>query len=94
MEFHLNSSHSFDACMIFKHSVYVCAQGHAMTHEVSHWLSLLRPGFAPRSVPVGFVADKEAQGEAFLSVLQFSLVSIIPLWLSILTYHMRNEQWA
>jgi hypothetical protein len=37
--------------------------------SLSHW----RSGFAPRSVHVGFVADKVAVGQVFLRVLRFSL---------------------
>jgi hypothetical protein len=40
----------------------------------------------PRSVHVGFVVDRVAQGQVFLWDLWFFLY-IIPLWLSILIYH-------
>jgi hypothetical protein len=41
-------------------------------------LSPRRPGFAPRSIHVGFVMDKVALGQVFLRVLRFSPVNIIP----------------
>jgi hypothetical protein len=37
-----------------------------------------RPGFAPRSVHVGFVVDRVAVGQGFSRVLRFSPVYIIP----------------
>jgi hypothetical protein len=40
-------------------------------------LSPRRPGFAPRSIHVGFVVDKVALGQVFLRVLRSSLVNII-----------------
>jgi hypothetical protein len=51
-----------------------------------------RPGFALASVHVGFVVDKVALGQVFLRVLRFSPVSIILPELSILIYHLRDEQ--
>jgi hypothetical protein len=48
----------------------------------------------PGSVHVGFVVDKVALGQVFLRVLRFSPVIIIPPWLSILIYHLRDEQKA
>jgi hypothetical protein len=45
-------------------------------------LSARRPGFAPRSIHVGFVVGKVALGQIFLRVLRFSLVNIIPPSLS------------
>jgi hypothetical protein len=45
-------------------------------------LSPRRPGFAPGSINVGFVVDKVALGQAFLRVLRFSPVNIIPPSLS------------
>jgi hypothetical protein len=59
----------------------------AMVQEVN--LSPLWPGFAPRSLHVGFVVDKVALGQVFLRVLRLSRVNIIPPWLSILIYHQR-----
>jgi hypothetical protein len=57
----------------------------------AHFLPLLRrlvsgflqlcPGFDSRSVHVGFVVDKVAQGQVFLPVRQFSPVSTIPAML-------------
>jgi hypothetical protein len=43
----------------------------AMAQAVSHCLSLWRPGFAPRSVHVGFVVDKVALGQVLFQVLRF-----------------------
>jgi hypothetical protein len=57
-------------------------------------LSLRRLGFASGSVHVGFVVDILALGQVFLRVLWFSLVIIIPPWLSILKYHLGDEQKA
>jgi branched-subunit amino acid transport protein len=53
----------------------------------------LWPRFKPRSVHVGFVVDKVTLGQVFLQVLQFSPVNIIPPWLSIIIYHLGDEQW-
>jgi hypothetical protein len=41
--------------------------------------------------PCGFVVDKVAQRQVFLQVLQFSPVSVIPLWLYILIYHLWDD---
>jgi hypothetical protein len=41
---------------------------------------------------VGFVIDKAALGQAFIRVLRVSLVDITPPWLSILLYHLGDEQ--
>jgi hypothetical protein len=49
------------------------------------------PGFTPGSVHVGFVVDKVAMVQ-FLRVLRVFPVSIIPPWLSILVYHLGDEQ--
>jgi hypothetical protein len=38
------------------------------------------------------VVDKVSLVHILLQVLQFSLINIIPLWLSILMYHMGDEQ--
>jgi hypothetical protein len=51
-------------------------------------LSPRGPGFAPESVHMGFVVDKVALGRVFLRVLRLSPVHIIPLWLSMLIYHL------
>jgi hypothetical protein len=48
----------------------------------------------PSSVHVGIVVDEVALGQVFLQVLQFSPVSIIPPWLLILIYNLRDEQQA
>jgi hypothetical protein len=48
--------------------------------------------FKPGSVHVGFVVDQVMLGQVFLQVLQFSPVSILTPWLSILVYHLGDEQ--
>jgi hypothetical protein len=48
-------------------------------------LSPRNPGFATRSVHVGFVVGKLALGKGFLRVLRLSPVNMIPLWLH--THH-------
>jgi hypothetical protein len=55
-------------------------------------LSQRSPAFGPRSIHVGFVVDKMALGLAFLRVLQFSPVNIIPPSFSIIVYHPRQWQ--
>jgi hypothetical protein len=55
-------------------------------------LSSCMPRFMPESVRVGFVADIVALGQVFLRVLQFSSVNIIPSYLSMLIYHLDDEQ--
>jgi hypothetical protein len=54
-------------------------------------LSPWRPGFAPGSVHVVFVVGEVALGQFFLRVLRSSPVSIIPPWLSMLTYHLADN---
>jgi len=49
-----------------------------MAQQLVAGLSPRRPGFAPRSVYVGFVVDKVALGQIYLRVFKFSLVNIIP----------------
>jgi hypothetical protein len=51
-----------------------------------------RPGFAIRSVHGRFAVDKVARGQVSLPVLRFFPVRIIPPWLSILVYHLEDEQ--
>jgi hypothetical protein len=46
------------------------------------------PGFATRSVHVGFVVDKVALDQDFLRVLRFSLANATPLWLSKLIHRL------
>jgi hypothetical protein len=54
-----------------------------------------RPGFASRSVHVGFVVDKVALRQVSLLVLRFSPVSIIALGAPYsLMYHLGNGQWT
>jgi hypothetical protein len=55
-------------------------------------LSQRRSGFVPRSVHVGFAVDKVATGHVFLRVIQFSSVNIFLPWLSILIYHLQDEE--
>jgi hypothetical protein len=55
-------------------------------------LSPRRPAFASRSFHVGFVADIVALGPVFLQVLCFFPVNIIRPWLSMLMYHLGDEQ--
>jgi len=56
-----------------------------LTIIVHHLLSPWRPMFDSKPVHVGFVVDKVVQGEVFLRVLRFSLGSIFPPKLHILT---------
>jgi hypothetical protein len=53
-------------------------------------ISPRRPGFVPGSIHVRFVVDKVALGQAFLRVLRFSPVNIIPPSLSPNSYHLGN----
>jgi hypothetical protein len=46
----------------------------------------------PGSVRVGFVVDKAALGQAFLRVIRFFPISIIPPWLSTLIHNLSDEQ--
>jgi hypothetical protein len=46
----------------------------------------------PRSVHVGFVVDKVALGQVSLRVLWFSPLNINLSQLSVLTYHLEDEQ--
>jgi hypothetical protein len=46
------------------------------------------PRFAPCSAHMGFVMDTVAPRQVFLRILPFSLVGIIPPWLSILICHL------
>jgi hypothetical protein len=50
-----------------------------------------RPGLNPGLVHVGFVVEKVSLEQAFIRVLGFWPVNIPP-WLSILMYHMGDEQ--
>jgi hypothetical protein len=49
-----------------------------MAHIISRWPLTAEARFAPRSINVGFVLDKVAQGQVFLRVLRFSHQHIIP----------------
>jgi hypothetical protein len=55
-------------------------------------LSLQRQEFVPSSVHVAFVVERVALGQVFLKVLQFYPINIIPPWLYILIYQLRDEQ--
>jgi hypothetical protein len=55
-------------------------------------LSLWRSRFMPGPVHVGFVMGKVALGQVYLRVILFSPVNIISPWLSMLIYHLRDEQ--
>jgi hypothetical protein len=55
-------------------------------------LSLQRPELVPESIHVGNVVNKVTVGQAFVQVLWFSPVNIIPPWFSILMYHPGEEQ--
>jgi len=48
----------------------------------------------PGSVHVGFAVNKGALEQGFLRVLWLSSVSIIPPWVSILIYHLMDEQYG
>jgi hypothetical protein len=48
----------------------------------------------PKSVHVGFVVDKVALGQVCSKFFSFCPVNSIPLWLSMLIYHMQDEKWA
>jgi hypothetical protein len=50
-------------------------------------LSIRRPGFAPGSDHVPFMAGRVDVGQAFLRLLRVSSVSTIPSWFSTLVYH-------
>jgi hypothetical protein len=66
-----------------------------MAQAVSHRsLSRRNPVFPPWLVHVGCVVDKVTLLQAFLLVLRFSLVSIIPPWLSILIYYLGDERYV
>jgi hypothetical protein len=55
-------------------------------------LSLQRPRFTPWPIHVGFDVDKVALWQVFLQALWFSLICIIPSWLSILVYHLTGDE--
>jgi hypothetical protein len=50
------------------------------------------PRTAPELFHVWLAVDKVALGQAFLRVLRFFPVNIIPRWLSKLMYHLGDEQ--
>jgi hypothetical protein len=52
-----------------------------------------RPGFAPRSLRVGFEVHNVALGQVFIRIIRFPPVNIIPPRLTVITYHyLRDEQ--
>jgi hypothetical protein len=70
-------------------------------YRAGPWLRLLvaglsprRPGFALRTVPVGFFMDKVALGQVSLRVFRFSSVSNILPWLCTLIYNLSPLQTA
>jgi hypothetical protein len=58
------------------------------------FLSSQKLGFVLGSVHVGFVVDKTALGQVFLRVLWLAPVNIFPSGLSMLIYHLEDEQKA
>jgi hypothetical protein len=79
-----SSAEIFIFFLIFSQALLV---GHAWLRWL---LSLQRPG----SIHVGFVVDKVALGQVVFRFHKFSPVSIIPLWFSVLLYHLGDEQYA
>jgi hypothetical protein len=65
-----------------------CAMGQA----VSFWPLTVETWLHVWVSPYGICGGKVALGQVFLQVLQFSPISIIPPWLSILIYHLGDEQ--
>jgi hypothetical protein len=53
---------------------------HAMAQAVSRWPLTTAAWVRAWVNPVGYVLDKAALGQAFLQVLRFSPVNIIPPW--------------
>lgn len=53
--------------------------GHAIAQQVAVDVSLGRPGFDPRPVLLGFLANKSGNGIGFSLTSLFSPVSITPL---------------
>jgi hypothetical protein len=86
------------------HDVYIL--GHALKKISKIWFEFIKvrvtlpchnpsgPGFTSGSVHVGFVAEKVAVGQVSLRFLRISPVSIISPCVSILMYHLGNEQHA
>jgi hypothetical protein len=60
-----------------------------MVQAVNYGVSTRRPGSGLGSVRV---RDKVELEQGLLRVLPYSPVSIIPPWLSIVIYHLRDEQ--
>jgi hypothetical protein len=62
-----------------------------MPHAVSR-LPVTAEAWVRGSVHVGYAADEVALGQVFIRILWLSPVSVIPPRLSILIYHLENEQ--
>jgi hypothetical protein len=63
-----------------------------MARAVSRRPVAAKAMFAVGSLRVGFVVDKVALGQVFIRILLVFPLSITPPWLSVLIYHMRDEQ--
>jgi hypothetical protein len=63
-----------------------------MDQEVSHRCLTAEVSVRDRVSPYGFMVEKMASGQGFLTDIGFYNVSIIPPWLSILMYHLRDKQ--
>jgi hypothetical protein len=55
-------------------------------------LSQQRPGFGLGSFHMGYVVNKPELEKVPLQVLRLLPVSIVPLWFSILLYHLGNDE--
>jgi hypothetical protein len=67
--------------------------GLAIAEVVSHWLLTTAAQVHTQVRPVVFALDKVAMGQVFLTVLQFSLVSI-SLCCVVFMYHLGDGQWT
>jgi hypothetical protein len=56
----------------------IFSQGRAIAQAVSRRLSLLRPGFEPRSGRVGLLVDEVALGQVFFEYFGFLMPILIP----------------
>jgi hypothetical protein len=63
-----------------------------MCLAVSRWSVTAEDRVRAWPVREGFVVDQVVLRQVFLRVLQFFRVNIIPPWLSILAYHLRDGQ--